>query len=190
MKTSDDFSPQAEGKTWFVYLIFLLWALVVVFRFHIKPEFASILIFYALLLLNTFFSVRIFATITPRGHAGQTFWDLLLGLCIAFLPLSFASPMHFVFLTLFLFVIATLKYIFLIPVVGFSKLLFEKIRIDTLGILLCALCLAGILFGFAYWSLNLFAFVFFLANVYVIWHKPLYRLEHHIEHLFEEILKK
>jgi hypothetical protein len=188
MGTSDKFSQKAKRKAWFVSLIFFLWALIVVFKFNLHPA-PSILIFHALLLINTFFSVRAFATITPPNKL-QAFLDFLLSLCLISLPLTFTSPLNFVLINLFLFIIATLKYIFLIQLVGFSKLLFRKIRVDVMGILLCALCLVGILIGFTSLSLNLFAFIFFLSNIYVLWHAPLYRLEHHLENMSGNFFKK
>jgi hypothetical protein len=192
MQTSGSFSQKAMTKASFVSLLFFFWALIVIFKFDINPP-LSIVIFYILMLINTYFSVRAFTSITPSDK-WQMLFDILLGLCLAASPLLFASPANFVLINLFLFIIATLKYIYLIKLVGFSKLLFEKIRIDVLGILLCALCLVGILNNYATLSLKLFAFIFFLANIYVLYYKPLYRLEHHFEKIvgnfIEDLLKK
>jgi hypothetical protein len=190
MQTSGNFSEQAITKASFVSLLFFFWALIVVYKFKIYPQSPAISIFYALMLINTYFSVRAFATITPKGNPIQGLCDFLLGICLAGMPLVFNSPINFVLINLFLFIIATLKYIFLIQLSSFSKLLFRKIRIDVLGILLCALCLAGILFGLSYWSLKLFAFTFLLANIYVLFHRPLYLLEHHLETSIENFFKK
>ena len=178
MKMSDKFSPYAVRRAWLATLLFTLWAGIIVFHFHVYPYSTAVWTFYVLLIFNTFFSVRLFATITPREHSGQKMWDTLLTLCLLALPLTFAMPLNFVFLTLVLFVAATLKYIFLIPIIDFSKLLFRKIRIDTLGILICVMCIAGIFRGYTNVSLNLWTLVFFFSNLYVLWHDPLYRLEH------------
>ena len=180
MQTTDNstrFTQYAVRRAWFAISGFAVWALAVAYTFDIYPYSVSITLFYALLLLNTFFSVRTFATVTPKEHPGQNMWDIVLGLLFMALPFVFSSPILFVFLTLLLFVTATLKYIFLIPVVGFSKLLFQKIRIDTLGILLCVLVLGGIIMGFPDISLIAWTVMFFIANVYVIWYMPLYRPE-------------
>ncbi len=187
---SGNFSQQAITKAWFVSFLFFFWALIVVYKFNIYPQSPAISIFYLTLLINTYFSVRAFATITPRGNWIQGLCDFLLGLCLAIMPLVFNSPVNFVLINLFLFIIASLKYVFLVSLTGFSKLLYRKIRIDILGILLCALCLTGILFGFAYWSLKFFAFIFLLANVYVLFHRPLYLLEHHLEKIIDDFIKK
>jgi hypothetical protein len=182
----NNWSYRAEKRAWLVCIGLAAWAVLVIFKFKIYPEFFAIFIFYTLLLLNTFFSIRLFATITPKDHFGQRLWDILLFLCLIFLPFFFNVSLNFVFMTLLLFVAATLKYIFLMPIVGFSKLLFEKIRIDTLGILLCLSCLAGLIIGFTKTSLDLWTLVFFLANVYVLWYKPIYLLENHVEKFFND----
>lgn len=180
MKILDNgWSSQAKKKAWFGCLCLFVWSILIIFKFNIYLKFPITFIFYTLLLFNSFFSIRIFATITPKGHFSQRFWDFLLSLCFIFLPFFFNFPIDFVFLTLLLFVVATLKYVFLVQTIGFSKLLFEKIKIDTLGILLCLLCFSGILIGFTDMSLNLWTFVFFLANIYGLWYKPLYILENH-----------
>lgn len=181
MKTSDNWSLHAQKRARLASIGIAIWAILIIFEFNMRPEFSATVIFYALLLLNTFFSVRIFATITPQNHVGQKLWDFMLALCLLILPLFFNAPIIFVFITLILFVVATLKYIFLIPVVGFSKLLFDKIRVDALGILLCILCLPGVISGYIYISLDIWVSIFFISNVYVLWHTPLYRLEHHIK---------
>ena len=68
MKISDNFSKYAKKRAWCVSIGFAIWAILSIFVFKIKPEFYAILIFYAILLLNTFFSIRIFATITRRRN--------------------------------------------------------------------------------------------------------------------------
>ncbi len=181
MKTSDKWTLHAKNKAFLLTLGLTIWTIIVIYVLHIRPLFSSMLFFHLLLLLNTYFSVRIFDTITPKNNWGQNFWDILLLSCLIYLPLAFNSSLIFIFVNTLLFVIATLKYIFLIPLVGFSKLFFKKIRIDTLGTLLCMACMAGVIFGFDYLSFNLWAITFFLANIYVLWYKPLYKLEHHIE---------
>jgi hypothetical protein len=181
MKTSDNWAKHAKIKAWLVCGGFALWTIFTVFVLGIYPQYLSILFFYILLVTNTFFSIRIFATITPTDNWGQKFWDALLFFCLVSLPLSFSSPVWFVFINTLLFIIATLKYIFLIPLVGFTKLLHKKIRIDTLGILLCLTCLAGVMINITYTALNIWVITFFIANNYVLWYKPLYKLEHHLE---------
>lgn len=181
MRTSDNFTPTAKISAWLAVIGFSIFGLIAIFGFNAKPDFYAIPIFYALLVLNTFFSVRVFASITPPKDPLQKILDLLLCVCFFFLAISFSNPTDFVLAALFLFIIATLKYILLISLVGSSKLILKKIRIDALGILLCTLCLLGILKGFTAISLNLFAFIFSLANIEVLWRKPLYRLEDHIK---------
>jgi len=180
MEKNTIYSPQAVTKAMFVSLLFFFWALIVFYIFNVRPNSPATPIFYALMLINTFFYIRVFATITPKSKM-QNFLDFLLGIGLAFSPIFFNSPTNFVLVNLFLFIIVIIKDISLISLIGFSKLLLKKIRTDTLGILLCALCLVGILTGFTTLSLKLFAFIFFLANIYILKLRPLYRIEHHFK---------
>lgn len=180
MKTTDKFSLYAIKRAWFATIGFFLWSVNVLI--YIPIHWLSswpVVSFHLLMLINTFFSIRVFASITPPRHIGQQFIDIILGLCYIFIPLTFNYPLIFMMLNLLLFILATIKYIFLISIVGFSKLLYEKIRIDTLGILLCFLALFGILYDFSYVSLLSSAVIFLLATIYIFYIKPLYKLENH-----------
>ncbi len=138
-----------------------------------------LMLFYAILVLNTFFSVRTFASITPSRHIGQNLWDGLLVVFFLLMPLRFNSPLHFVLLATMFFAVSLLKYIFLIPIAGFSRLLYAKIRINALGVLLCIAVLTGILAGYAFYATALWAIIFLMANIYLLWWRPLYRLDMH-----------
>ncbi|MDP3934907.1 MAG: hypothetical protein Q8Q46_01655 [Candidatus Giovannonibacteria bacterium] len=178
IRTSDEFTLYARKRAWMVAVGFALWGLALAVMPQTEWQQSwPLIVFYAALILNSFFSVRVFASITPPRHIGQQFFDILLGLCLAFLPLNFGSPLNFILLATILFTIAALKYIFLIPLIGFSQLLYKKIRIDSLGILLCLLALTGFLWGYAKLSSVLFALIFLLANAHVLWLRPLYLLK-------------
>lgn len=185
MKTLDKFTQYAVRRAWLATVAFLVWFIIAL---HIYPVTWSsswaLVCFYILLLINTFFSIRVFATISPRNDMFQHLIDIVLGLCLVILPVYISSSLVFALLCLLLFITATLKYIFLVPIVGHSKLLQEKIRVDTLGILMCFLFLIGVFYASAYVSSIILLIIFFCANVYVLWRKPLYKLEHHIEELF------
>lgn len=140
-----------------------------------------LVVFYAALLTNTYFSVRSFASITPKEHLGQRLIDAVLVVCMLLLVLNFNSILNFTILATLLFIIATLKYVFLTQLAGYSKLLYMKIRIDTLGILLCFLAVIGTLWGYGRQVSIIWSTVFVLANVYVLWWEPHYRLENHYE---------
>jgi len=182
IRISDKFTPYARMRAWLVAIGFTLWGLYfAAAQTGQWRQFWPLTVFYVALILNSFFSVRAFASITPKRHLGQQFFDILLGLCLALMPLNFSSPLNFILLAAILFIIATLKYIFLIPIIGFSQLLYKKIRIDCLGILLCFLALAGVLLGYAKLSSILWTLFFLAANAHILWLRPLYRLETHHE---------
>ncbi len=140
-----------------------------------------LVVFYATLLTNTYFSVRSFASITPKEHLGQQLIDTALIAFMFLMVLNFNSILNFTILATLLFIIATLKYVFLTQLAGYSKLLYMKIRIDTLGILFCFLAVLGTLFGYGSQTSITWAVVFVLANFYVLWWEPHYRLEAHYE---------
>lgn len=176
-------TPYARQKAFAVSLAFLAWALLnLPFVLDWKKSW-PLMVFYGALILNSYFSIRTFTTITPPGHKGQWFLDAFLVLCLGLMPLNFNFPLNFVVLNTALFIIATLKYIFLLPLTGFSRLLYRKIRIDTLGILLCFLALIGVLWGYGRFTYAVWAIIFVLTNVYVLYLEPLYSLEHHYETL-------
>ncbi|MDO8664775.1 MAG: hypothetical protein Q7K44_04510 [Candidatus Liptonbacteria bacterium] len=140
-----------------------------------------LVVFYAALLTNTYFSVCSFASITPKRHMGQHLIDAILAACMALLAFNFNSILNFTIISTLLFIIATLKYIFLVKIAGYSKLLYMKIRIDTLGILFCFLAVIGTLLGYGQQISVIWSIVFVLANIYVLWWEPHYRLEAHYE---------
>ena len=80
-----------------------------------------------------------------------------------------------------LFIVATLKYVLLTRLAGYSKLLYMKIRIDALGILFCFLAVIGTVLGYGQQTSVIWSVVFVLANFYVLWWKPHYRLENHYD---------
>ena len=182
MQTSDKFSSYAIRRAWFATLGFSIWTIAIVYFYPIASQTSWLLfIFHVLLLLNTFYSIRSFASLTPKENIFQHIIDILLAINIMVAPFFFNNPLYFVSLVLSLFIIATLKYIFLVQIIGFSKLLYWKIKVDTLGILLCFLTLIGVMSGFVYTSSLLFTCIFLLANLYVLWLNPLYRIELHSE---------
>jgi hypothetical protein len=177
MTSADIFAPHARLRALAVSLGFGLWALGAAFFIVDRPGSAPLVIFYALLLFNTYFSVRTFATITPKGHKGQAFMDFVLGLFLFVLPLYFGEPLLFTVLMATLFGVATVKYIFLESIIGSSRLITQKARIDSLGTLLCLFAVAGILLGYVFWTTVLWTIIFLIANIYVLWVRPIYRLD-------------
>lgn len=139
------------------------------------------MLFYAALLTNTYFSIRSFASITPKENFGQKLIDAALVACMLLMVLNFNSILNFTILATLLFIIATLKYVFLTRLSGYSKLLYMKIRIDTLGILFCFAAVIGTLWGYARQTSITWSIVFILANIYVLRLEPHYDLKNHYE---------
>jgi len=133
-------------------------------------------IFYTVLVINTFFSVRLFARVAPENWQ-QMFVDAALALSYLALAFSLGTEWAFPFFALCIFVAAPIKYALMLGAVPHSDLLRKKLLIDLSGTTLCILALlAAVFFDYpvaAAWTL---AIIFSLANIYLLLVKPMYRL--------------
>ncbi len=132
-------------------------------------------IFYAVLVLNTFFSVRFFSGIAPENRS-QMQIDTVLVILYFLLAASLGRPIAFTFLALCLFIAASSKYPLLLLVIPQTDVLKRKILIDLLGTGACAAWLGATLLGYPYEAAWAMAILFSLANVYLLAIKPMYRL--------------
>ncbi|MBI4079685.1 hypothetical protein HY414_00445, partial [Candidatus Kaiserbacteria bacterium] len=127
--------------------------------------------------LNTFVSIRTFAAITPK-NAPQNIFDLILALTYAALAFTVDSVLRFSLLSTALFVVAALKYIHLRSLIVIERrLIARKILLNSLGAGLSSLAFIITLWGsanVAAWTLSL---TFTLANVYLLFVRPMYRLD-------------
>lgn len=99
-------------------------------------------------------------------------------LIYAGLAFSFASIVNFTAISAGLFLISALKYVHLKRIVSsYQTLLQRKIRINGLGVLLSLSALAFALTGYLDAAEWLLCGVFALANFYVLFLKPMYRLD-------------
>lgn len=178
---SDRFTTYAKKRAAAVAVFFGLSLLLAISSVTDWAKSWPLVLFYAVLLLNTYFSVRSFASITPKEHIGQQLIDFALVACMLLLLINLNSALNFIALTTLLFIIATLKYIFLSEIAGYSKLMYMKIRIDALGILFCFLTLLAALWGYPRQASIVWALIFVLANFYVLHWNPHYDLENHYE---------
>ncbi len=140
-----------------------------------------LVLFYAVLVLNTYFSVRCFASISHKWELKQEFVDVALVIIYIIMALNFNSVQSFVVVSNLLFIVAILKYILLAETIGYSKLLREKIRVNAFGILYCFLALIGILWGYGRQVVLIWSIGFAIVNVYVLLLKPLYNPINHYE---------
>ncbi len=136
---------------------------------------APLILIYADLLANTYFSILTFAPIAGNNKL-QQFLDLVLGLLYIMLPVNANDPRQFALLAVILFGVAVLKYALLARLSGYSKLLERKIIIDAMGGLAANLALGAIILGFPEIGLWAWASLFTLVNVWILWLKPLYRM--------------
>lgn len=138
--------------------------------------------FHAILLVNTFFSIRRFGPLTPEHAHGQKATDLVLVLIYAVLPFVFWSASLYLVLATMLFIVALFKYAFLLGIVPKLELLRRKIIIDICGVLwnvFAMTCFALATFAIqrpAQGVLWIWTIVFAAMNVYWLGIKPMYRL--------------
>ena len=130
-------------------------------------------VFYAVLVLNTFFSIRFFDTLPPRDR-DERIIDAVLAVVYVVLAAAIGALQWFALLATLLFAAAVAKYVLLLPVMDRRTLLMRKIRIDALGLALCA----ATALATALWDPLLSAWgqaiLFALANVYFLAVNPMY----------------
>lgn len=129
---------------------------------------------YAVLLLNTFHSIRCFAPLAARGGRSQRAIDAILCLAYIALAASLGDAIRFLFVAALLFGAATLKYAELMRHGAVHATLLRKLWIDAVGTLACIGALGIALAGHplhAAWSMAVLNLV---ANAYLLWWRPLY----------------
>ncbi len=163
-------------KAWFatgVFAITGLWGLL--FYATVSDTLWAHVMFYTVLTINSFFSVRLFSRIQP-AHVSQYVMDAALVAVYFALAFSIGRPLLFAFFALAVFIVATPKYALMLGKIPHNDLLRRKILIDLTGIAFCALVLAGTLIGYEIESAWTLAIGFTLANVYLLLIRPMYRL--------------
>jgi len=133
-------------------------------------------IFYALLVINAYPSVRLFSSIVPQEDGKHALADIILAISYFFIAASMGQPQQFAICALAMFLIAAAKYTLMLYDIPHPHLLQRKIRADLLGALLCAVLLALMNLGFVVQAAWFMTILFSLASVYVLVVSPLYRL--------------
>jgi len=131
--------------------------------------------YYAVLVLNTFFSIKAFAAITPK-NTPQALFDAVLVLIYIALALSFSSVIQFSVVSWGLFVLANVKYMHLEGLIPQKKFLQHKMRLNWLGAFLSGVAFAIALLGLALpaaWTLFV---IFSIAQFYLLVINPMYRM--------------
>jgi hypothetical protein len=124
-------------------------------------------VFYAVLVLNTFYSVRFFDGLPPQARDERVIDGVLTVLYVG-LAATIGTLVPFAAVATLLFAAAVAKYVLLLRVVDRRDILRRKILIDGLGLALClATLIASLLFD-PLWSAWTEALVFAAANVYLL----------------------
>jgi len=163
-------------KAWTATAAFSLAGVASLFMFaQVSQYLLPHLVFYIVLVLNTFFSVRFFSRIAPENRS-QLEIDAVLVILYFALALSMGRPVAFAFFALCLFIAASSKYPLLLLVIPQTNVLKRKILIDLLGTAVCAAILGATLLGYAFAAAWVLAILFMFANVYLLFIRPMYRL--------------
>jgi len=131
------------------------------------------LIFYAVLVLNTFYSVRFFDALPPQDRDEHIIDGVLTVLYVA-LAATIGVHLWFAIVSTALFAVAVAKYVLLLRVMDRHDILRTKILIDGLGLVMCLATLVATLVFDPLWSAWAAALVFAAANVYLLAIQPMY----------------
>lgn len=132
-------------------------------------------LFFVMIIVNTYYSIRCFSDVPGSQTAMQFFVDTLLVLTYIWLALCFGDPEQYLLVTIILFLIAAIKYALLLADNHFTARLRRKIILDCLCGVACTLALAGVMTGNAAVSLAVWLFAFLCGNIYVLMFSDLYR---------------
>ena len=168
----------AEIKAWIFTTVFgLAFLLTWIFDAFDWRKAVPLLIFYIVFLFNTFFTIRYFSNVIPPYNLLHGIIDFILASLYIAIALNIENPPYFIFFTLLVFAVTSVKYTLLLGNVDDFNLLKRKILINVSGVCGCALVIGGILAGYIRSSLWTWAIVFILANIilFVLW--PFYRIE-------------
>jgi hypothetical protein len=139
-----------------------------------SPVLAPHGVLYALILLNTFPSIRIFASIQDPRDAFQNGVDIALGFSYVALVLSLGRPWAFPAATVLMFSLATAKYMHLRGRTAHPRLVRRKTVVDILG----AVGAGAAMVASAFWEPSLIHWLwaagFALAQVHIFLVRPLY----------------
>ena len=165
----------ATFKAWAVTAGFTVVGLIALYLAPRSLVLVPQVLFYAVLILNTFYSVRFFHRIQPV-YVSQALVDIVLVVVYTILAFAFGHALLFSYMALWVFLIAPVKYTLMLNHTPHTGALKQKILIDLLGTGFMALVLGIFLAGYVLTSAWLLAIVFALANVYFLFMRPMYRL--------------
>lgn len=169
-------SPFARRRAALAVSVFALVGLAATTRIHASATSLPLVAFYINLLINTYYSVACFTTLTPRDDRRQPVIDAAIAGIYLVLPFTFNDPERFALVTALLFGTSLVKYGLLLH--GFSdpSRLRKKLIANSIGALSCILVLAGIKAGYPNLTTTVWAVGYVLVNIYLLKINPLYRL--------------
>lgn len=172
-------TPRAKRKATLGTAGFALLGMLFLFTVKNFPYSLPALIFYAGLVINTYFSIRCFSSITPEHDKIANIIDIGLAALYVILASTFNNIQNFLVIGLFLFELAVMRYSMLLRVSApeYRNLVQKKILIDMLGVISCSLALAAALLGYPYFSIWLLALLLLSANIYLIILRPFYKID-------------
>ena len=132
-------------------------------------------IFFATLVVNTYYSIKFFSQLFPRLRYEDSCVDVALVALYAGLAWALSSVFLFEVIGLAIFLVAIGKYALLREQGAHGAVLQRKMQINSLGVALFASCLLITLAGFEAISAWALAALFFAANVYLLLLNPMYR---------------
>src|SRR3989344_1066318 len=147
----------------------------VLFYSVVSPFLLPHSIIYALLVLNTYFSIRFWSALQPQDSR-QFLIDAILVLAYLALAFSIGEPTYFAFAAFALFALATFKYVLMRGHTSYEAVVERKIHIDALGALACAVLVLGMFLGYALEATWFFAVGSPPATFSLLLTRPMYRL--------------
>lgn len=142
---------------------------------------APLILFYIVLIINTYFSILLFSSITPHIMMSQHAVDFALAIIMIALAYNLNNPTQFIVWALFLFIVATIKYSMLLGKISHLSLLRQKILVDLSGAVASAIALNFALTWNVTVSVWIYTICFIIANIYLMIINPLYRIIDNIE---------
>lgn len=133
-------------------------------------------LFFIVLTVNTYFSIRFYAKLFPHPAFVDHLIDATLVVLYLGLATTLSSILLFEYIGFLMFVVATTKYALLLRQRSYESTLRKKIRIDTYGIMLFAFCTIVSIARYEVMSSWMLALLFLGANVYLLIFKPMYRV--------------
>jgi len=155
-------------------LLSVLLGIKVVLNFSSIGTFYPLVLFYVLLIIQTYLSVKLFSKLITSQTTLQICTDILLVIYYVALIFSIHSPVIFSLLLTLFFILAVCKYL-LIRNFLHPKLLKRKIFFDVLGVILAGSTYIIVRAGFPAVGMWWLLILFFIGSVYTLILRQLYR---------------